>query len=167
MITGGARSGKSRYAQQRALELTATPLYVATARHWGGDFEDRIKRHQQDRHEGWVSLEEEKNVASLELTNAVAVVDCVTLWLTNYFIDYKYDVERSLHDFKEQVDSLAAIEGTLFIVTNEIGMSVHPEGEISRKFVDLQGWANQYLAAKAREVVLMVSGVPMVVKGNG
>lgn len=163
-ITGGARSGKSSYAQRLALSLTLNPVYVATAKNWGGDFDDRIKRHQSDRGKEWTSLEVEKEVSKAAIENKVCVIDCVTLWLTNFFIEHKNDIDKSLADFKKEIDCLDNMAGTFIIVSNEIGMGVHAETEIGRKFTDLQGWANQYVAAKATEVTLMISGLPVKVK---
>lgn len=163
-ITGGARSGKSRYAQNLAVSLTGNPVYVATAKDWGGDFTDRIKRHQNDRGPEWTNYETQKYVSALPIKNKVVVIDCVTLWLTNFFIEYKNDIELSLQAFKNEIDALCEIDGTFIIVSNEIGMGVHAESEIGRKFTDLQGWANQYAASKAEKVVLMVSGIPVNIK---
>uniref|UniRef100_UPI0025BAE6B7 bifunctional adenosylcobinamide kinase/adenosylcobinamide-phosphate guanylyltransferase n=1 Tax=Flavobacterium sp. TaxID=239 RepID=UPI0025BAE6B7 len=96
----------------------------------------------------------------------VALIDCVTLWLTNFFIDHKNDVSLSLEEAKKEFLSIAQQENaTLIIVTNEIGMGVHAETHIGRKFTELQGWMNQFLASKADEVVLMVSGIPVKIKG--
>lgn len=164
LITGGARSGKSKYAQEMALSLSAAPVYVATAKHWGGDFEDRIKRHQNDRSAAWTNFEAEKEVSVLPLQNRVCVIDCVTLWLTNFFVEYKNDIDKSLAAYKEQIDALDKIDATLIIVSNELGMGLHAETAMGRKFTDLQGWANQYTAAKATKVVLMVSGIPVTIK---
>jgi adenosylcobinamide kinase / adenosylcobinamide-phosphate guanylyltransferase len=164
LITGGARSGKSGYAQNRALSLSNQPVYVATAKNWGGDFDDRIKRHQRDRSEAWINIETQLEVSKAAISGEVAVIDCVTLWLTNYFLLYKNDIEQSLTAFKKEIDALDKMPGTFLIVTNEIGMGVHAETEIGRKFTDLQGWANQYAAAKASEVILMVSGIAVKVK---
>ena len=163
-ITGGARSGKSKYAQEMALSLSATPVYVATAKHWGGDFEDRIKRHQNDRSSAWTNFETEKEVSSLPLQNRVCIIDCVTLWLTNFFVEYKNDIDKSLAAFKTEIDSLNKMDATLLIVSNELGMGLHAETEVGRKFTDLQGWANQHTAAKAAKVILMVSGIPVIIK---
>jgi adenosylcobinamide kinase/adenosylcobinamide-phosphate guanylyltransferase len=163
-ITGGARSGKSKLAQEMALSLSSKPVYVATAKHWGGDFEDRIQRHQNDRSGAWTNFETEKEVSALPLQNRVVVIDCVTLWLTNFFVEYKNDIDKSLAAFKNEIDSLYAIDATLLIVSNELGMGLHAETEVGRKFTDLQGWANQYAAAKAAKVILMVSGIPVIIK---
>ena len=164
LVTGGARSGKSRYAQELALSLSATPIYVATAKKWGGDFDERIRRHQNDRSEAWTTLEVEEAVSAAPIAGRVAVIDCITLWLTNFFLKYKNDIDKSLESFKAEIDRLHAMSGTFIIVTNEIGMGVHAETEIGRKFTDLQGWANQYTAAKAGKAIFMVSGLPLTLK---
>lgn len=166
LITGGARSGKSRQAQELALQLSPNPVYVATARHYPGDkeFGERIQRHRNDRDERWTSIEEQMHVSALPLSGKVVVIDCVTLWLSNFFSLYKYDVEQSLTALKKEVAALAEIEATCIIVSNEIGMGVHAETETGRKFTDLQGWANQYIAQLASQVTWMVSGIPVIIK---
>jgi adenosylcobinamide kinase/adenosylcobinamide-phosphate guanylyltransferase len=163
-ITGGERSGKSRHAQQLALSLTQTPVYVATARKWDEDFSKRIERHQQERDARWTNLEEEKYLSQLDLFGKVAVIDCVTLWLTNLFADTCYDLTLSLAHAKEEIDRLATLEATLVIISNEIGMGLHATTESGRKFVELQGWTNQHLAALSETVTFMVSGIPLKVK---
>lgn len=163
-ITGGERSGKSRYAQELALALSSSPLYVATARNWDLDFQKRIQRHQNERDNRWTSIEEEKYIHKIDLKDKVAVIDCVTLWLTNFYADTKYNAQESLKEVKEEFDKIAEIDCTLIIVSNEIGMGVHAETEIGRKFVELQGWTNQYIAAKANKAILMVSGIPVIIK---
>jgi adenosylcobinamide kinase/adenosylcobinamide-phosphate guanylyltransferase len=166
LVTGGERSGKSSYAQEIATELSATPMYVATARKWDGDFQKRIDRHQQERDERWINIENEKYLSEIDFSGKVAVVDCVTLWLTNFFVDTKNDVALCLEQAKAEFDSIVSQEnGTILIITNEIGMGVHAETHIGRKFTELQGWMNQYLAKKADVVVLMVSGIPVKIKG--
>jgi adenosylcobinamide kinase/adenosylcobinamide-phosphate guanylyltransferase len=164
LITGGARSGKSKYAQESALSLSANQVYVATAKDWGGDFSDRIRRHQGDRGSEWVNYETQKHVSELPIQGQVVVIDCVTLWLTNFFLEYKNDISQSLAAFKKEINALAKMNGNFLIVTNEIGMGVHAETETGRKFTDLQGWANQYIAQHATKVVLMVSGIAVTIK---
>ncbi|CAM3701949.1 bifunctional adenosylcobinamide kinase/adenosylcobinamide-phosphate guanylyltransferase [Flavobacterium chungbukense] len=165
LITGGERSGKSSYAQKIALELSNSPLYVATARKWDSDFQSRIDRHQNERDERWTNIEEEKYLSKIDFTEKTALIDCVTLWLTNFFVDNKNDVALSLEEAKKEFLSIANQKNTnIIIVTNEIGMGVHAETHIGRKFVELQGWMNQFLAENANEVVLMVSGIPVKIK---
>lgn len=166
MITGGARSGKSRFAQEQALTFVGNPIYIATARRWDGDFQDRIKRHENDRDERWTTIEEQKHIGSLDIEGKAVVIDCATLWLTNFFVDEKNDIDRCLELAKIEIDQLATKQATIIFITNEIGMGVHAETAIGRKFTDLQGWVNQYLAQKAQKVTLMVSGIPMTVKAS-
>lgn len=166
LVTGGERSGKSGYAQKLALELSDSPLYVATARKWDDDFQNRIDRHQQERDEHWTNIEKEKYLSEIDFSGKTALIDCVTLWLTNFFIDTKNDVELSLEEAKKEFLTIAKHENAnIIIVTNEIGMGVHAETHIGRKFVELQGWMNQFLAANADQVVLMISGIPVKIKG--
>jgi adenosylcobinamide kinase/adenosylcobinamide-phosphate guanylyltransferase len=166
LITGGERSGKSSYAQNLALQLSSAPMYVATARKWDADFQNRIDRHQQERDERWTNIEKEKHLSEIDFTGSVALIDCVTLWLTNFFVDTKNDVSLSLEEAKAEFEKIAnQKDASLIIVTNEIGMGVHAETHIGRKFTELQGWMNQFLASKADEVVLMVSGIPVKIKG--
>ncbi|MBC9933832.1 bifunctional adenosylcobinamide kinase/adenosylcobinamide-phosphate guanylyltransferase [Chitinophaga qingshengii] len=164
LVTGGARSGKSRYAQDQALAISQQPVYVATAKIWDEDFAQRICRHQAERGANWTNYEEELYVSRLPLAGHTVVIDCVTLWLTNFFALHDYDTDKALVSLQTEVDALQQQEGHFFIVTNEIGMGVHAETAIGRKFTDLQGWANQYIARVADTVVLMVSGIPVVIK---
>ena len=163
-ISGGARSGKSAYAQQLALQLAEHPIYLATARNWDADFDQRIKRHQSDRDERWENIEEEKHLSKIDFSNRVVVLDCVTLWLTNFYVDDRYDIELALHHLKMEVDELAKQHATFIIISNELGMGLHADTESGRKFTDLQGWANQYLASKAGKAIFMVSGLPLILK---
>jgi len=167
LITGGARSGKSSFAQSEALSVSQNPVYVATAKVYSNDdeFKQRVNRHIADRDDRWTSIEEQLFPSKLHLEKRVVVIDCITLWLTNFFSLYKYDVEKSLENFKIEIDNLRKIDAQFFIISNEIGMGVHAETEVGRKFTDLQGWANQYVAGIADKVVLMVSGIAVKVKG--
>jgi adenosylcobinamide kinase/adenosylcobinamide-phosphate guanylyltransferase len=166
LITGGERSGKSSYAENLAKELAVKPMYVATARKWDDDFQKRIDRHQNDRDERWINIEKEKHLSEIDFTGNVAIVDCVTLWLTNFFVETKNDVALCLEQAKAEFDKIASQENaTIIIVTNEIGMGVHAQTHIGRKFTELQGWMNQYIAQRAEKVVLMVSGIPVTIKG--
>ena len=164
LITGGSRSGKSSYAEKMALELSPNPVYLATARIWDEEFRERVRRHQARRGPQWTNLEEEKNLSRHDLTGRVVVVDCLTLWCTNFFFDLESDVDRALEAAKAEFDRFTAQDATFLIVTNEIGMGGTSDNEIQRKFTDLQGWMNQYVAAHADEVILMVSGIPVKIK---
>jgi len=163
-ISGGQRSGKSSYAMQKALELSANPVYLATSRIWDQDFKNRVEKHKQDRSDQWTNIEEEKQISNHDLTGKTVVIDCITLWLTNYFSDNNFDAEESLKQAKLEWNKFINQDLTVFVLSNELGMGIHAETESARKFTDLQGWMNQHIAQNADEVFLMVSGIPMKVK---
>ncbi|MGQ1787735.1 MULTISPECIES: bifunctional adenosylcobinamide kinase/adenosylcobinamide-phosphate guanylyltransferase [unclassified Saccharicrinis] len=163
-ITGGQRSGKSAYAQKVALEASSNPVYLATSRIWDAEHQKRIERHQEDRDDRWENVEEEKYLSQHDLSGKVVLIDCITLWLTNFFFDNQSDIDKSLTEAKREFEKLIQQDAHFIIVSNEIGLGGMPENEIQRKFTDLQGWMNQHIAQKAGEVILMVSGIPMKVK---
>lgn len=165
LITGGARSGKSQYAEQLALALSDHPVYLATARIWDDEFRDRVHRHQERRGPQWTNLEEDKFLSRHHLEGRVVVVDCLTLWSTNFFFDLESDVDRTLAALKEEFDRFTSQEATFIFVTNEIGQGGVSENALQRRFTDLQGWINQHVASRADEVILMVSGIPVKIKG--
>ena len=164
LVRGGTRSGKSRYAQQLARQLSGRPLYVATSRPWDADHQARIARHQRERGPEWRTVECEIDLDSLPLDGEVAVIDCVTLWLTNLFSEA--DVERCLARASTIIDRLTERRAQLFLVSNELGQSLHAPSELGRKFVDLQGLVNQHIAARAENVAWMVAGIASYVKGS-
>ena len=165
LITGGQRSGKSRYAEELALSLAKNPVYVATAHVWDEEFRERVRRHQERRGPQWTNIEEEKYLSRHDLTGNVAVIDCVTLWLTNYFFEGQdQDTQQVLDIVKEEFDRFTAQDATFIFVTNEIGSGSVSVDAVQRRFTDLQGWMNQYIASRADEVILMVSGIPVKIK---
>lgn len=166
-ITGGERSGKSSYAQKLAESLSDAPIYVATSRIWDEDFQKRVDRHVSDRDERWTTIEEEKKISAVIKPNTTVVIDCVTLWLTNFYVDTKYDTQESLRLAKKEFDLLKNINATIIIISNEIGMGLHADTESGRKFTELQGWTNQYIAKNADNATFMVSGLPLMLKVAG
>lgn len=163
-ISGGERSGKSRYAQQLAEELSDKPVYLATARIWDEDFQNRVNNHKNDRDEKWTNLEEEKFLSQTNIAQRVVVVDCITLWLTNWFVDLDNDIDQCLKTCKEELLQLFNIDATLIIISNEIGMGVHASTKVGRKFTELQGWINQFIAQRSDQATFMVSGLPLKLK---
>ena len=163
-VTGGSRSGKSSFAQKMAEAASANPIYLATARVWDEDFGRRIQRHQNDRGLHWITIEQEKVLSDCQVEGQTVLLDCITLWLTNIFFDNQFDADRSLEEAKAEWDRFVQKEMNLIVVSNELGMGVHPVEESARKFADLQGWMNQYIAQQSRVVFLMISGIPMKIK---
>ncbi len=166
LITGGQRSGKSSKAEELALSLSANPVYLATAHIWDDEFRERVRKHQERRGPQWTNIEEETALSRHDMTGRVVVIDCVTLWLTNFFFANDSDTSRSLEQTKAEFDQFTAPDATYIFVTNEIGSGGVSDNAIQRKFTDLQGWMNQYIAQKADEVILMVSGIEVVIKGD-
>ncbi len=170
LITGGQRSGKSQYAEQLALSLTDHPVYVATAHIWDEEFRQRVQRHQDRRGRQWTNIEEERMLSRHNLTGRVAVIDCITLWCTNFFFDANKpageqpSVDEALEAIKKEFDRFTAQDATFIFVTNEIGSGGVSTDAIQRRFTDLEGWMNQYVASQADEVFLMVSGIPVKIK---
>ncbi|RLK02479.1 bifunctional adenosylcobinamide kinase/adenosylcobinamide-phosphate guanylyltransferase [Tenacibaculum discolor] len=163
-ISGGERSGKSSYAQKLAESLSETPIYLATSRIWDEDFKQRVDRHISDRDERWTTVEEEKWLSKVISEKQTVVIDCVTLWLTNFFVDTKYDIEKALEIAKEEINKLVKIDANIIIISNEIGMGLHANSESGRKFTQLQGWTNQHIAKLADKATFMVSGLPLTLK---
>lgn len=164
LITGGQRSGKSNKAEELALSLSSNPIYVATAHIWDDEFRERVRKHQERRGPQWTNIEEELYLSCHDLSGRVAVIDCVTLWLTNFFYANDSDVNKSLEAAKAEFDAFTQHDATYIFVTNEIGSGGVSENALQRKFTDLQGWMNQYIASKADEVIWMVSGIPVKIK---
>ena len=174
LITGGQRSGKSQYAEQLALSLSPNPVYVATARVCDDEFRERVRRHQARRGPEWTNIEEPCHLSDVALEGRVAVIDCITLWLTNLFFAETQGsdlpdgeaMERVLATARREFDTLTRQEATLIFVTNEIGSGGTSTNPLQRRFTDLQGWMNQYIADHADQVTLMVSGIPLKIKGK-
>ena len=172
LITGGQRSGKSTYAEELALSLADNPIYMATAHIWDDEFRHRVEIHQQRRGPQWTNIEEEKELSRHDVAGRVVLIDCCTLWATNFFCppvaegeEFKTTpVEEALDGLKTEFDKFTAQDATFIFVTNEIGLGGTPANIVQRQFTDLLGWFNQYVASKADEVYLMVSGIKVKIK---
>lgn len=166
LITGGQRSGKSQHAEQLALSLSPTPVYLATSRIWDEEFRERVVRHQERRGPEWTNIEEPLLLSQHNLEGRVVLVDCLTLWTTNWFFDHQdWTTDQVLEALKAELTELSRRENVTYIlVTNEIGMGGTSANAVQRRFTDLLGWTNQYAAKIANEVILMVSGIPLKIK---
>ena len=176
LITGGQRSGKSEFAERMALKLSDHPVYLATSRIWDDEFRQRVDIHKQRRGDRWENIEEEKYLSKHTLAGRTIVIDCITLWATNFFFDLQNEsyrsakaaaehVEKTLQQLKDEFYRFMAQDATFIFVTNEIGSGGVSDNEVQRKFTDVEGWFNQFVASKADEVYLMVSGISMKIKG--
>lgn len=165
LITGGQRSGKSSKAEALALSLSENPVYLATAHIWDDEFRERVKKHQERRGPEWTNIEEERYLSRHNLSGRTIVIDCVTLWLTNWITtNQDSDINDLLEQAKTEFDAFTRHDATYIFVTNEIGLGGVSTNALQRRFTDLQGWMNQYIAQKADEVILMVSGIPVKIK---
>lgn len=166
LILGGARSGKSRFAQGLAEQADGRLIYVATAGAYDAEMEDRIERHRLDRGKRWETVEEQYDLAGViarrGLTGTVLLVDCLTLWLSNLML-----AEKNRTDASERlVAALERQEGHVIFVSNEVGWGIVPETPLGRAFRDEAGRLNQVLAAQADAVALVVAGLPLWLKGE-
>ncbi len=165
LVIGGARSGKSAFAERLVLQSDRPRRYIATAEAWDDEMRDRIAQHQRDRAGDWITIE-----APLDLPAALAsarpgeavLIDCATLWLTNHLL--------AGHDLAEKatglIAALSACPAPVVIVSNETGWGIVPENALARRFRDEQGRLNQRIAAASGLVVTVIAGLPLVLKGQ-
>jgi adenosylcobinamide kinase/adenosylcobinamide-phosphate guanylyltransferase len=167
LILGGARSGKSRYAEQEAMKIAEQNdqqlVYIATATAGDNEMAERINHHQARRGSDWLLVE-----APLSLSDAIGqyssdkyciLVDCLTLWLSNCLLENLWIQER-----KQFLNTLGLSSASILMVSNEVGSGVVPMGELSRKFVDESGWLHQELATICEKVTLVTAGLPLQLK---
>jgi adenosylcobinamide kinase/adenosylcobinamide-phosphate guanylyltransferase len=163
LILGGARSGKSSYAEKLTTANPSPWTYIATAQAYDDEMRERIALHRSRRGEGWVTVD-----APLDLVGAIealpdhepALIDCLTLWLTNHMLA-GHDVEAECQRLK---DALSRPRGPWFVVSNEVGLGIVPDNALARRFRDAAGRLNQQVAATADSVLMMVAGLPLKVK---
>lgn len=165
LILGGARSGKSTYAERAVLEHADTdrkPFYIATASAGDSEMSERIQQHQQRRDKQWVLIEEKialaEQITRLKQGDRV-LIDCLTLWLSNCLHQDCWPAQRDA-----LLDALSTTDATVVMVSNEVGSGIVPMGELSRQFVDHSGWLHQAVAAHCDTVTLVVAGLAMPLK---
>ena len=170
MVTGGARSGKSRFAQEMASKRPGPHAYLATAQTVDEEMRQRIEAHRKSRPAEWAVIEEPWAVPEAlrraARTAKTVIMDCVTLWMTNLLVqDERFDERRAAVAANELLDAAqSAAEATVIVVSNEVGSGIVPDNELARRFRDCAGRANQVIAAQADEVYLLASGIPMRIK---
>ena len=169
MVTGGARSGKSRFAERLAESFEPTRGYVATGQPGDAEMAERIARHRGRRGSDWHTVEEPLEVADVVTRNdgrfTVLLIDCVTLWLSNLLFHCEGGAAEALSRVADFTRTFGGLQTPLIIVTNEVGMGIVPEHPLSRSYRDLAGEANEMIAARADEVYVAISGLPLKLKG--
>lgn len=166
-VLGGARSGKSRYAQARAEALADSLIFVATAEAFDDEMRERIAQHRADRDARWRTVEAPRALAAaidaLNRHDAVVLVDCLTLWVSNLLLADD-DIARA---GRELCEAIGRFEGMIILVANEVGLGIVPDNALARRFRDAAGQLNQAIAAACDEVVLLAAGLPLTLKPRG
>ncbi|WED24644.1 bifunctional adenosylcobinamide kinase/adenosylcobinamide-phosphate guanylyltransferase [Vibrio sp. JC009] len=167
LVLGGARSGKSSYAENIAKASGKPVIYIATSEVRDEEMAKRVELHQAQRPSEWKVIEQPLELSRALKESSTAdnciLVDCLTLWLSNCLFG---ESGREWADYKaELLDTLASLPGQVLLVSNEVGCGVVPMGEISRRFVDEAGWLHQAIAAQVPKVTLVTAGLPMTLKG--
>ena len=181
LVTGGARSGKSNFAESLCIKQNNKTAYIATSIAFDDEMKNRVKKHQESRPKEWKTYEIYKDIYSiveeLDKTHDTVIMDCVTLMVNNLMFTYGIEVDEAtskelneLENYiKDQITKLLeAVKQTnlyFVIVTNEVGMGIVPENKLSRIYGDFVGRANQLISKYSDEVYFVVSGIPMKVKG--
>lgn len=186
LVIGGARSGKSSYAERKIRELQTNAndvVYIATAIPFDGDMNDRIKRHQEDRPNDWHTVERYKQFNQLKMNeefmqSKYVLLDCMTVMMTNLMFDHYTDIDFETinneqiskleldieAELNELVDVCDQHSKTLIIVTNEVGYGLVPSYRLGRIYRDIAGRMNQKMASRAEEVILVTAGIPLRIK---
>jgi adenosylcobinamide kinase / adenosylcobinamide-phosphate guanylyltransferase len=165
-VLGGARSGKSSFAQKLAEANTGELIYIATAQAFDDEMTDRIARHKADRGPRWQTVECPIDLAQAIAANdgvgKVILIDCLTLWLTNLMLG-DHDVQAAT---KGLIDTMASSAGQIILVSNEVGQGIVPDNALARRFRDEAGWLNQSMAAATNDVWFVIAGLPQQLKGQ-
>jgi adenosylcobinamide kinase / adenosylcobinamide-phosphate guanylyltransferase len=180
LVTGGARSGKSTFAEKLAALLNDKQgIYIATAQIYDEEMRERILLHQEQRHQSgfnWITIEEPyelskqlKQVSESDGDAPIVLVDCLTLWLSNWLLRYEHDPDKSeklTKKIDELLEAASSCKGQVLMVTNEVGSGIVPEYPLGRSFRDLAGKMNQRLAALCDQVFLVTAGIPVELKSR-
>lgn len=166
---GGARSGKSRLAEQAAQASNLEVVYIATAQGLDSEMQQRIEKHQSDRPAHWLTVEEPLNLAATIQSYAsdkrCLLIDCLTLWLSNQLLQQDKELPNYHQQKTELLTVLANCPGQVIVVSNEVGQGIVPLGELSRQYVDEAGWLHQDIAKIADQVRFVCAGLAMNLKG--
>ncbi|QJW46864.1 bifunctional adenosylcobinamide kinase/adenosylcobinamide-phosphate guanylyltransferase [bacterium BFN5] len=174
LVTGGARSGKSLFAERYAHQSGTRIAYIATAQIYDNEMKNRVDIHRSRRPAEWKTFEApyaaEKAVAEAATTADTILFDCLTIYTSNLLLAQTAPIDKTARyqSVKQAIDrlikSVESVSSTVIFVTNEVGMSIVPENALAREYRDLAGMVNQMVAASAHEVYLVVSGIPVNIK---
>lgn len=168
LILGGARSGKSRFAEEQAIESGLPVTYIATAEAGDGEMAGRIARHRRERPSHWTTVEEPlalgRALQGACEPDGCIIVDCLTLWLSNLLAAGEEEMRRELDALLRM---LPALPGRTLLVSNEVGLGIVPDNPLARRFRDEAGRLNQALAGQCERVTFVAAGLPMELKGAG
>lgn len=166
LVIGGARSGKSAFAENLVLKSRLERIYVATCAAYDKEMEERIARHRDQRGGGWKTIEETRDLSGVlrleAAPNRAVLVDCLTLWLSNLMFE-EADIEA---ETDKLLEALRESSGPVVLVSNEVGAGIVPENALARRFRDAQGRLNRRIAEVANQVVLIAAGLPLLMKPN-
>jgi adenosylcobinamide kinase/adenosylcobinamide-phosphate guanylyltransferase len=168
-VTGGCRSGKSKHALRAAEKMPGNrKIYIATCVPQDNEMKQRVARHQKERSQNWVTVEEPLHLPEAILENSpkadVLLVDCLTLWVSNLLMETD-DEEKLEEAISQLIDTLEKATCPIVLVSNEVGTGIVPENKLARQYRDIIGLANQAVAKTASKVIWMVAGIPVTVKG--
>jgi adenosylcobinamide kinase/adenosylcobinamide-phosphate guanylyltransferase len=170
LVIGGCKSGKSSYALQTAEQMPRKrKIFVATCVPQDDEMARRVARHQKTRGQNWTTIEEPLNLPEVILETSpnadVMLVDCLTLWLSNILMASGAEQELETQ-IRRLIDALERAACPIVLVSNEVGTGIVPENKLARQFRDIAGWMNQAVARGAHQVIWMVAGIPVTVKGE-
>ena len=167
-MTGGARSGKSDFAQDMAEKIEGKRVFVATAQAFDEEMDERIQKHQENRGTLWDTLEEPINlggtIRSILGQYKTILVDCLTVWMSNLLLEYPDQNERISEIVDDFFSGLSESDETIIVVSNEVGMGIVPDNKLARDYRDQLGFLNQRMARRADEVYVLFSGIPVKIK---
>ena len=167
-MTGGARSGKSDFAQDMAEKIEGKRVFVATAQAFDEEMAERIQKHQENRGTRWDALEEPINlggaIRSILGQYKTILVDCLTVWMSNLLLEYQDQNERISEIVDDFFSGLSESDETIIVVSNEVGMGIVPDNKLARDYRDQLGFLNQRMARRADEVYVLFSGIPVKIK---
>jgi adenosylcobinamide kinase/adenosylcobinamide-phosphate guanylyltransferase len=168
LVLGGARSGKSSFSLDTCNNMEGEHIFIATAQALDDEMEERINKHKADRGRKWMTIEEPVEIAArlrkLDKDDAILLLDCLTLWLNNIFMENESDTDEIYGKIDEVIELLKDVKGRIVIVSNEVGMGIVPENRLSREYRDASGYMNREIGEVACKVVIHFAGLPIILK---